>query len=167
MNSEIIIVASVAANGVIGKDNTIPWHLPEDLKRFKTLTSGHTVVMGRKTYESIGEPLPNRLNVVISRDPLYRPHPDVAVFNSIHRAVSFLINTFNSEKIIIIGGSKIYEYFVECNATKMILTELNDSFEGDVMFPKFDKNEWILTDVEVKDTHKYCTYVKSLSAAIG
>ena len=103
---KITIVAAIASNNVIGQKNSLPWDIPEDLKRFKQLTSGHTILMGRKTFDSIGRPLPNRTNIVMTKDTNYQKEGVEIVFDE--REALNLIKDLNQE-VFIIGGSKIYE----------------------------------------------------------
>ena len=105
---KITIVAAIASNNVIGQKNSLPWDIPEDLKRFKQLTSGHTILMGRKTFDSIGRPLPNRTNIVMTKDTNYQKEGIEIVFDE--REALNLIKDLNQE-VFIIGGSKIYELF--------------------------------------------------------
>ncbi len=143
-NPQIILIACIAANGIIGRtDNgaaTLPWHLPEDLKHFRELTNGHAVVMGRKTWESLPEkfrPLPNRRNLVISRNPDYVA-PGAEVFDSIANAHAACRN---SEKFFVIGGAELYTQAIK-DADSLELTELHQPFEGDTTFPDFDRDQW-------------------------
>ena len=121
------IIAAISNNGVIGKDNKLPWHLPADLKHFKELTTGHTVVMGRKTFESIGKPLPSRTNVVLTRDRSFK-HDGVLVthdFSAIHKIKG---------EVFIIGGSAIYELFIN-EADRLYITRIHATIHGDTHFP--------------------------------
>lgn len=131
----------MAENGVIGKNNDLPWHLPEDLKHFKEITLGKTVLMGRKTFESIvsrlGKPLPGRKNVVISRQADYKVPPGVLVFTSLNDAVQAL----SLEDIYVIGGAEIFKLTLPL-AEKMYLTKVKDTFEGDAFMPEIDWSKW-------------------------
>ena len=135
---KITIVAAIASNNVIGKKNSLPWDIPEDLKRFKQLTSGHAILMGRKTFDSIGRPLPNRTNIVMTKDTNYQKEGIEIVFNEIE-ALN-LIKDLNQE-VFIIGGSKIYELF-EPWATSLMITRVLKDFEGDAFFPDINWNNW-------------------------
>ena len=135
---KITIVAAIASNNVIGQKNSLPWDIPEDLKRFKQLTSGHTILMGRKTFDSIGRPLPNRTNIVMSKDTNYQKEGIEIVFDE--REALNLIKDLNQE-VFIIGGSKIYELF-EPWATSLIITRVLKDFEGDAFFPDINWNNW-------------------------
>ena len=135
---KITIVAAIASNNVIGQKNSLPWEIPEDLKRFKQLTSGHTILMGRKTFDSIGRPLPNRTNIVMTKDTNYQKEGIEIVFNE--REALNLIKDLNQE-VFIIGGSKIYELF-EPWATSLMITRVLKDFEGDAFFPDINWNNW-------------------------
>jgi|TARA_Y100000310_G_scaffold105294_1_gene103705 dihydrofolate reductase len=132
----ISLIAAMGRNRVIGKDNSLPWKLPEDMKRFKELTSGKTVIMGRKTFESIGRPLPNRKNIIITRDQNYKAEGCIVV----HSVEDALKNADNNE-VMVIGGAQIYDLFLS-KANKMYLTLIDHDFEGDAYFPEYNKDEW-------------------------
>ena len=125
-------------NGVIGKDNKLIWHIPEDLQYFKNKTLGKVIVMGRKTYESIGRPLPGRKNVVLTRDPSYKVD-GVVVLSSLEEVLA-LLNT--NDEVVIIGGDSIYNQFLE-HASTLYVTEIDYEFEGDTFFPEIT-DEWTL-----------------------
>lgn len=127
----------MSRNRVIGKNNALPWKLPEDMKRFKEITSGKPVIMGRKTFESIGKPLPKRTNIIITRDKNYRQHGCIIV-NSAEEASKA---AEGNEEIMIIGGEQIFREFLPL-ADKMYLTFIDGDFEGDAYFPEYNKNEW-------------------------
>lgn len=140
------IIAAVATNNVIGRDNQLPWHLPADLKRFKQLTSGHHLLMGRRTFESVGTPLPGRITVVISRDRAYAP-PGVAMARSFDEAVGKAEATGDPE-IFVGGGTEIFRQALH-RADRMYLTRVHAEPQGDTYFPEFDDvNEWQLVDSE-------------------
>ena len=143
MSAAIAIIAAMASNRVIGNRGALPWHLPEDLKRFKDLTTGHPVIMGRKTYESIvqflGKPLPGRRNIVVSRSAQYTPTGGEAV-TSLDDAVRLA----GEQQAFVIGGAEIYSLALP-RAEAMFLTEINARFDGDAWFPEFDRSEWIET----------------------
>jgi dihydrofolate reductase len=136
----ISLVAALARNGVIGHNNSMPWHLPEDLKRFKQITVGHPVVMGRKTFDSIlvslGKPLPGRENIVISRSGQGRG--DCRVVHSLEEAVRAAAA---ASELFVIGGAEIYRLAMPV-AHRLYLTEIHAEFEGDTCFPDFDRSEW-------------------------
>lgn len=139
MSGVLTLIAAVAQNGVIGKDNALPWHLPEDLKHFKALTTGHAVIMGRKTWESLPpkfRPLPHRLNIVITRDPAYVA-PGATVVHSLDAAMK----VGAGETAFIIGGAELYAHALP-QAQRLELTEIDVAFEGDAHFPAFDRSHW-------------------------
>ena len=138
----ISIIAAVAQNGVIGDKNALLWHISEDLRFFKRTTSGHPVIMGRKTYESLGRPLPNRTNVVISRTP--REIEGCTVVSSLEEAIALFPK---EEEIFIIGGAQIYALALGV-ANKMYLTKVYHDYQGDTSFPEWNANEWQLTQKE-------------------
>lgn len=152
---EILIISAVAKNGIIGKNNTLPWHYPEDFKRFKTLTSGHAVVMGRKTYESLGRPLPKRLNIVLSRrEGLVIEGCTVA--SSLEEARDICLSS-DEEKMWIIGGSGVYAEGLNV-ADFLELTEVHASFDGDTYFPTWDKSLWNEVFREKHDEYDFVKY---------
>lgn len=132
--SEIVLVAAIAENNAIGKDNQLLWHLPEDLKRFKKITSGHIVVMGRKTFDSIGRPLPNRKNIVVTRNSEWTAD-GVEVCQSLDEAIELCGN----EICMILGGAQIYEQSISI-ADRLEITHVHASFEGDTFFPAIDNS---------------------------
>ena len=134
---KLSIIVAMSSNRVIGVNNSLPWHLSEDLKHFKTLTTGHTIIMGRKTYESIGKPLPNRRNIVISRN-LNAFYGGIEVVHSLEDAFS---TSSNDDEVFIIGGSNIYEQSLHL-AEHLYITEIKKAFEGDTFFPEIDKSLW-------------------------
>jgi dihydrofolate reductase len=131
MRPTICIIAAVAKNGVIGRDGTLPWHLSEDLRRFKALTMGHPILMGRRTHESIGRSLPGRSNLVLSRDPKYQPAPGAERVESIAAA---LVRAADADLLFVIGGAAVYAEALSL-AQRMELTELDAPFDGDTRFP--------------------------------
>lgn len=137
-----IVVAIAEGNRAIGRDNNLPWHIPSDLKRFKQLTSGHPIIMGRKTYESIGRPLPNRTNIVITRDTSYVA-PGCIVVNDLNTALQ-KAKELDSEEIFIIGGGEIFKQALPL-VTKLYLTIVHDSIKGDVFFPDYSEFKTVLS----------------------
>jgi dihydrofolate reductase len=127
----------MSSNRVIGMNNSLPWHLSEDLKHFKSLTIGHTIIMGRKTYESIGRPLPNRRNIVISRNA-EASYQDTEIVHSIEDAFSI---AKNDNEVFVIGGSNIYEQALGL-VDHLFVTEIKRNFSGDAFFPEIDKALW-------------------------
>ena len=134
---KISLIAAFAEEGVIGKDGKIPWTLKEDLKHFRNKNEGCSVVMGRKTYESIGRPLPNRLNIVMTRNP--KRQEGIKEVSNTKDALK--VASSYSDEIFIIGGEKIYKEFLPL-ATKMYLTKIDIKVNGDTFFPSWNKNEW-------------------------
>lgn len=139
--SMISIIVATAENGVIGKDNQLLWKLSADLKRFRILTTGHSVIMGRKTFESIGRPLPNRTNIVISRQKDLILPEGVLKVNSLETAIETAKNYAGNEEIFIIGGGNVYEQALKIT-DKIYLTEVKASIEGDAFFPALNIDEW-------------------------
>jgi dihydrofolate reductase len=138
----ISLIVAIGDNNVIGKDNKLIWHLPADMKFFKEKTTGHCIITGRKNYESIPEkfrPLPNRTNIVITRNKDYKA-PGAVVVNSLEAAIEKAKETGDDE-IFIIGGAEIFNQSLEI-ADRIYLTEIYHSFEGDVFFPPIDKKKW-------------------------
>jgi dihydrofolate reductase len=135
----INIIVAMSKNRVIGDSNTLIWHLPEDLKRFKQLTTGNTIVMGRKTYESIGRPLPNRRSIIITRDLNYFVE-DCEVVNSLEEAL-----LLSNNDCFIIGGGEIYKQSINI-ADKLYLTLIDKEFEGDTVFPEIEN--WLEVSCE-------------------
>lgn len=138
----ITIIAAVAQNGVIGDKNTLLWHISEDMRHFRRVTSGHPVVMGRKTFESIGRPLPQRTNVVITRSD--RTFEGSLRAGSLEEAIAMLPA---DEEIFIIGGAQIYREALPV-ADRMVLTVVERDYEGDTSFPEWEPGEWRLTSSE-------------------
>lgn len=165
----ISIIAAVATNNVIGRNNKLPWHLPADLKRLKQTTMGHHVIMGRKTFQEIGKPLPGRINVVITRNVDFNPG-GVAIARSIEEAVS-KAEAAGDDEIFILGGEEIFRQTLH-RADRMYLTRVHAEPEGDTFFPEFDDvNEWKLVDAEHCEADEknaypfsFLTYERSESA---
>lgn len=134
------IIAAIGKNRELGRDNKLLWSLKGDLKFFKEKTTNHTIIMGRKTFESLGRLLPNRKHVVISSSNNFPEEVDV--YNNIESLLSHYKDT--SEELFIIGGVKIYSEFIDY-ATKMYLTLVDGEFDADVYFPMFDENDWTKT----------------------
>lgn len=143
LRSEIAIIAAISTNMVIGRDNKIPWHISEDLIRFKALTIGHPIIMGRKTFESIGKPLPKRANIVITRDKDYSA-PGINVAHSIDEAIETARAKEGSEEIFIIGGGQIYNQSMNL-ADRLYLTVVDEEIEGDVFFPDYSEFKKIVS----------------------
>ena len=142
----ITLIVAVADNGVIGRDNALPWHLPEDLKRFKRLTMGKPMIMGRKTFESIGKPLPGRRNIVVTRDTNYR-RDGVEV---VHGADEAIAVTADVPEIMVIGGAELFRLFLPL-AGRVHLTRVHAQVEGDVKWPEFSIGTW---EVRMSERHE-------------
>ena len=158
----ITMIAAVAENNALGKNNEMLWHLPDDFKRFKQLTSGHYIIMGRKTFESFPKSLPNRTHIVITRQKDYNPEGCI-VADSIERAIEIAPK---EEEVFIIGGGEIYNLGLPF-ADKIDLTRVHDTFEADAFFPEFDSNDWNLAfeeyhekDEKHKTDFTFQTYIK-------
>ncbi len=138
------LIAAVAENGCIGVDNKLPWYLPDDLKYFKAVTSGKPVIMGRSTFDSLGRPLPNRTNIVITRNASYIAPEGVRIVHSLEEAVTVALavaHIAGDEEIVVIGGAQIYAQALP-QADRLYLTEVAKSVSGDAFFPDWDKSAW-------------------------
>jgi len=136
----IILIAAVAENNALGKNNDLLWHLPKDFKRFKEVTTGHHIIMGRKTFESFPKPLPNRTHVIITRQKNYDKEGCIVVQN-LEKALAVCPK---NEPVFIIGGGEIYSQSIHL-ANQLDITRVHHSFEADVFFPEIDPNIWKLT----------------------
>lgn len=166
-HKNLTIIVAVSENHVIGKDNDLVWDLPLDMKRFKALTSGHHIIMGRKTFESFSKPLPNRTHVVITRQKNYTVPKGVIVVNSLGKAIEI---AKDDDQPFIIGGGEIYKQALS-HANWIELTKVYGSFEGDTYFPEIDYNEWqevsrefIFKDKDHKYDFCYITYKKQTNS---
>lgn len=158
----IILIAAIGQNNELGKNNTLVWHLPNDFKRFKAITTGHYIIMGRKTFESFPKPLPNRTHVIISRNKAYKPEGCIVV-SSLEEA---LLVVPEHEDTFVIGGGEIYNLSIPI-ADKLEITRVYESFDADTFFPEINQNDWelLLEEHHAKDeTHNYAfsyqTYVR-------
>lgn len=158
----IIMIAAVAENNALGKNNELVWHLPNDFKRFKALTTNHYIIMGRKTFESFPKPLPNRTHVIITRQKDYNPEGCIVV-DSIEKALAACPE---EEDSYVIGGGEIYNLALPF-ADIIEITKVHHTFEADTFFPTINKNEWQLVEAEtnLKDEkhqydYTYETYIK-------
>lgn len=158
------ILVAFDENRVIGKNNTLIWHLPADLKRFKTLTTGHVIIMGRKTFESIGKPLPNRTSIVISRQADLQIDGAI-IAHSIEEAI-LKAKSITREDIFIVGGAEIYALSLPL-ADQILVTQLHDIFEGDAYFPEIPMETFEVTEKERGITdeknayqYSYITYTR-------
>jgi len=156
------MIAAVAENNALGKNNELVWHLPNDFKRFKELTTGHHIIMGRKTFESFPKPLPNRTHIVITRQENYNPEGCIVV-NSIEKAIAICPE---NEDSYIIGGGEIYNLGLQY-ADIIELTKVHHTFEADAFFPKISESDWLLVESEenFKDEkhlydYTYETYIR-------
>ena len=158
------IIVAVARNNVIGKDGKLMWHIPEDLRRFKKLTTGHTIIMGRKTFESLGRVLPNRKHVVITHSKeLVIDDENVEIMNNIKLLKGYIESP---EENFVIGGEQIYKMTLPF-ASKIYITKIDEKFDGDAFFPKVSESMWKeverekgLTDEENPFNYEYITYVR-------
>ena len=149
----IILIAAAAQNNALGKNNQLVWHLPNDFKRFKALTTGHHIIMGRKTFESFPKPLPNRTHIVISRQDDYSPEGCIVV-DSMEKALEIVPKDKN---VFIIGGGEIYRIGIHL-ADKIELTRISETFEADTFFPEIDPDQWELEQEEFHskdENHQY------------
>ena len=154
----VTIIAAVARNGVIGYQGSIPWFLPEDLRHFKARTEGHSVIMGRKTWESLPcsvRPLPGRQNIVVSSDQTYE-----AVGAITAGSLTLATQLASVGEVFIIGGATLYWQALPM-ATKMILTEIDYDYVGDTYFPTFDKADWLVTECLRRDWYTFVTYERN------
>jgi dihydrofolate reductase len=159
MTRQVTIVVARAENGVIGKDGGLPWHLPDDLKRFKALTMGTSMVMGRKTFDSLGRLLPGRQHIVLTRDPRWSAE-GVDVATDIDAALALA----GSPAISVIGGAEIIRLFLPI-ADRIELTEIEGAPEGDTFLPAFDPDEWRETAREPREGFSFVTLVRSSGRA--
>lgn len=159
------IIVAKAKNNIIGKNNSLVWHLPEDLKHFRKLTTGHTIIMGRKTFESLGRVLPDRKHIIFSQNPDFKVNDEnVEVVHSLLQ-IQDLIE--GEEEAFVIGGAMIYNFLMPY-VKKMYVTQINEEFEGDAFFPKIDEKVWKKTSEEkgIKDEdnkldYEFITYERS------
>ncbi|RDE18165.1 dihydrofolate reductase [Motiliproteus coralliicola] len=140
---QLALIVAQSDNRVIGRNNALPWHLPEDLKYFKSVTMGKVIIMGRKTYESIGRPLPGRTNLVVSRDPEYRAD-GITVVNSLEQAIeqAQAVSEINgADEALIIGGANLYEQALP-QVQRLYLTQVHHQIHGDAHFPELVMDQW-------------------------
>ena len=153
----IIIIAAIGFNNELGKDNDLIWHLPADLKRFKKVTSGHAIIMGRNTFESIGKPLPNRRSIIITRNTSYKKE-GCDVVHSLEEAINLIKDQKNA---FIIGGAQIYKEAIEKQLVDQLdITKVHQNFEADVFFPTIDQSVWeeISEETFLPDDKNHYTY---------
>ena len=152
------LIVAYDENRVIGFENGMPWHLPNDLKYFKSITTGKPIVMGRKAFESIGRPLPNRENIILTRDPNYEQEGCTII-----HSLDELDRWKDEEEVVIIGGAKIFEDTIQL-VERMYITKIFDSFQGDTYFPSIDWNEWKEVSsqkgiTDEKNKHEHVFYI--------
>lgn len=158
------IIAAVAENNAIGKDNKLIWHLPEDLKRFKKITNGKTIIMGRKTFESLGRILPNRKHIILCNDmKMEIQSNDVEIVENVENLKKYIDN---EKEYFVIGGATIYKILMPV-CKKLYITKIHQNFDGDVFFPEIDEKDWDIIEIEQgkKDennpfNYEYITYIK-------
>jgi len=158
--TQLSIIVAVAHDGVIGVNNTLPWHLPEDLKRFRALTMGHHIIMGRKTYDSLGRLLPGRTTVIVTRNENYKVE-GALVANSLEAAIALCKN---DDEVFLIGGAELYQAGLKL-AHKLYITEIELNVIGDAFFPALIAEEWQETEREAHTSEKglnfnYVTYIR-------
>ena len=155
-NSVVSLIAAVSENNVIGRNNDLIWHLPEDMKFFKDTTAGHHVIMGRKNYDSIPEkyrPLPGRTNVIVTRNKDFTA-PNCKVFHSVQEAIEDAISSGDEEPFVI-GGGQIYQIALdEQLVDRMYLSHIHEEFEGDTYFPDFDEKDWDIVSSKTHPIHE-------------
>jgi len=156
----ISIIAAIAKNGVIGANNTLPWHLPADLKYFRKTTMGHTIVMGRKNFEDIGKALPGRRNIVLTRDKTFSAE-NCETAHSVNEVTDMVSG---ENEAFIIGGAEIYRAFLPLT-NKLYITHIDSAVDGDIKFPDYDTSEWELaseTKYQIDDENRlpfrFCVY---------
>jgi dihydrofolate reductase len=155
---EKILIAAVAENNVIGKDRDVPWKIPEDMKHFREKTTGHPVIMGRKTYQSLPEdyrPLPERANIVLTKSGFEPEDESAKVVNSLDKAYEEAEEL--DDKAFVIGGASVYEATLE-DADRMILTEIHREVEGDTFFPDWNEDEWSEVERDERDGFAFVEY---------
>ncbi|MCF8412535.1 MAG: dihydrofolate reductase [Melioribacteraceae bacterium] len=142
---EKIIISAVSQNNVIGRNGKLPWHIPEELQFFKKTTLKHAVLMGRKTYDSIGQPLPQRLNIILTQSSAHSDFESLIFTNSIQDAFDISLSK-KHKKCFIIGGESIFNQTLEL-CDRIIISRIPDKFEGDTYFPKIETELWNLTEM--------------------
>lgn len=156
----IKLICALDQNRTIGLDGKMPWHFPEDLQHFQHLTSNHPIIMGRRTFESIGHPLLHRLNIVLSKDEQFHPE-GCLVFSSLKQALEFT----QEKDVFIIGGQQLFEQTIDL-ADEIYLTEIHSEFQGDTFFPEFDKtlfSKEILKTTQFPYKADFCRYLRITS----
>lgn len=161
--TEVVAIAAVGLNGVIGSGNDIPWRIAEDWHRFKALTTGHVLLMGRKTYESIGRPLPGRTTIVLTRDATWHPE-EVRVVPTVSEAFS-VVADLAPETLFVAGGGEIYRATWD-HLDRLEITQVDLAPEGDVTFPVVDPAEWTEVARKERDGFRYLSYQRCRSSAV-
>jgi len=151
----IALVVAMSEDGTIGDKGKVPWHISADLKRFKRLTMGHSVIMGRKTYASIGKPLPGRTNIVLTRSPDFAAPPEVLKFGSLD-AVLDHCRRQHEEIVFVIGGGEVYRQILPL-AEKLFITEVHRPVTGDTKFPDYDRGQW---EEVAREDGSECSFVE-------
>jgi dihydrofolate reductase len=152
---KIALIVAMSEDGTIGDKDKIPWHISDDLKRFKSLTMGHTIIMGRKTYESIGKPLPGRTNIVLTRSPRFTAPPEVLKFDSFNGALDHCRQK-QEEIVFVIGGGEVYRQALPV-ADKLFITEVLQRVTGDTKFPDYDHSLWIAV---ARENEPECSFIE-------
>ena len=153
---KVALVAAMSENRVIGRDNQLPWHLPADLKFFKQLTSGHVIIMGRKTFESMGKPLPDRTNIIVTRDRNYEA-PGALVVGSLDEALQ--LRTEHAE-VFVLGGGELFRAAMPI-ADRIYLTLVHAHINGDVQFPEMSEREWMIISDAYRPADEHNTFAMS------
>jgi dihydrofolate reductase len=155
---KIVLIAALAEDGTIGSEGKIPWHISNDLKRFKRLTMGHPVIMGRRTYESIGKPLPGRTNIVLTRNPRFQAPADVHAFPNLDAALGFCRQE-QAQAVFVIGGAEIYRQSID-RADTLLLTHVHKEISGDAKFPELDRSQWMEVSRQDAEDHSFVEYAR-------
>lgn len=153
----ISIIVAMSENRVIGRNNQLPWHLPGDLKHFKSVTWGKPILMGRLTYESIGRPLPGRTNIVLTHDPSYMA-PGCVVVNSFEHAMNA---AKGFDELMVIGGARVFEKMLPM-ADRLYLTQIHATVEGDTFFPEWESNQWVACEKNHFSANDHQRYAYSI-----
>ena len=155
---KISLIAAVSQNGVIGYQNRLPWHIPEDLKRFKKLTMEHHIIMGRKTYDSISKPLEGRISVILSRSLSSKGGKNCVFLNSLAQAIEYCFQKKEDEAFLI-GGESIFREALESSLPdKIYLTKIHQKYQGDVFFPNIDIKKYRIKNIEDKKEYSFVDY---------
>lgn len=157
-NIKISLIAAIGKNKELGKNNKLLWHIPEDLKRFKKLTKGHVVIMGQNTFESLDKPLPNRINIILSKNPNYKVK-NAFVCYSLNEAIKLAKEKTTFEEIFIIGGAQVYSQTIKF-ADKLYLTLVKGSFDADVFFPDYSEFKKVIYKKKCQSDGFKCTFLE-------